>query len=951
MSPSSDPASVVEVRQRFIAAWEDTARGGAAPTVEAYLGPIAEPERSQLRAELEALDRSYRARRSAVRPAAADTGVAADTGPAGTVDYQPAVSVSTGEYVPAPPVTTVDYVPGEVRAVDGKTSAAPRATAVPDTVAGYEILGVLGRGGMGVVYRARQPGLKRLVALKMIRAGGHADAHDLARFRTEAEMVARLQHPNIVQIYEVGDDQGQPYFSLEFVDGTSLKEKIGGTPQPPREAAALARTLAEAMDYAHQNGIIHRDLKPANVLLTRDGVPKVGDFGLARRLEEDSGQTSPGAAVGTPSYMAPEQAEGRSREAGPLADVYSLGAILYELLTGRAPFRGASVLETLQQVRTREPVAPTQFQPGVPRDLETICLKCLAKDPAKRYASAAALAEDLRRLLAGEPILARPVSQLERTWRWCRRNPGVAGPSAAAALFVVGWAVTSSALAWNLKVQKDETDKAWAQAVENAAKEKKQAEIAVQNAAKYQLASQEAKDKHDKAVTEMVRLVQYAHNKILSKRSATGNAPALAQLRNDMLNQLRQSVMSLASQMDKNWVSIFGEIRAHQQLGDLMKRSGQPEHALWLYRKGYDTATKVMDEHPDSDTARANAGLMRLAEGDVYLELQDDAEKARDAYLEGNRLHQDVFAHPRNHYYSDLQIKFLVSLGDCRLGKAYLYLGDPVAARKHLQQCRTYREEGTKPDPSKGDPWSWLAEAEYWLGIAAWHLGDRKGMDEHFGEALRICKVLEKDNPNDFNLKSDMVDIHGAYGDAQLRLGLVAEADRNYQQARAYMQAVMTHDPDDVSQQPRLAQLHERLASLAARRGDRAEAQRRYQLALQVREDLLQIGPKNGAWQASHALTLARCGKHAEAAAAAEKLRQSAAGGTELLLQVARCYAVCAALDTPQQPSYRAKALEALQAATQKDYRDATALVTDGELAPLRKEPAYLAIVGRAKVR
>jgi WD40 repeat protein/tRNA A-37 threonylcarbamoyl transferase component Bud32 len=306
----------------------------------------------------------------------------------------------------------------------------PGSVAVP----GYELLGELGRGGMGVVYKARQIKLNRVVALKMILAGGHAGAADLARFVTEAEAIARLQHPNIVQLYEVGEHGGLPYFSLEFCPGGSLDRKLGGTPLPPRQAAALVETLARAMQAAHEKGVVHRDLKPANVLVAEDGTPKVTDFGLAKKLGEAAGQTASGAVLGTPSYMAPEQALGKAKAVGPAADVYALGAILYELLTGRPPFKAATTWDTVQQVVNGDPAAPSRLQPNLPRDLETVCLKCLQKDPDRRYPSAADLADDLRRFQTGESIRARPVGYTERTWRWCLRNPWVAASLAAVLL-------------------------------------------------------------------------------------------------------------------------------------------------------------------------------------------------------------------------------------------------------------------------------------------------------------------------------------------------------------------------------------------------------------------------------------------------------------------------------------------------------------------------------------
>jgi serine/threonine-protein kinase len=286
----------------------------------------------------------------------------------------------------------------------------------------YLLLGELGRGGMGVVYKARQRGLNRVVALKMILAGDHAGPDDLARFRAEAEAIARLKHPNIVQVFDIGERGGVPYFSLEFCGGGSLARKLRGKPLPPREAAGHVEPLARAMQAAHDRGILHRDLKPANVLIAEDGALKITDFGLAKKLDEGAGRTRTGVVMGTPSYMAPEQAEGK-KDVGPLADVYALGAILYECLTGRPPFQSATALDTILQVISEEPVPPRRLNSKVPRDLEVICLKCLRKQPSDRYARAADLADDLRRYLDGDAILARPPGIVRRTWRTMRKRP------------------------------------------------------------------------------------------------------------------------------------------------------------------------------------------------------------------------------------------------------------------------------------------------------------------------------------------------------------------------------------------------------------------------------------------------------------------------------------------------------------------------------------------------
>ncbi len=354
----------------------------------------------------------------------------------------------TLDFQPDPHELAAD-VPGDARSTleslshGSRKKEERRGPLLSQHIPGYEILGELGRGGMGVVYKARQLTLNRLVALKMILAGANADPQQMERFRAEAEAVARLQHPYIVQIYEIGEYNGCPYFSLEFVDGGTLAQKLTGAPQPPLLAAHFIRLIALAMHSAHQKGIIHRDLKPGNILLAVPtehisgsdsfhsdmqaafrlyGIPKITDFGLAKHLDVQS-QTRTGAIIGTPSYMAPEQAEGRAHAIGPATDVYGLGAILYEMLTGRPPFESDSSLTTIRQLLADDPLRPSQLHLKVPRDLETICLKCLEKDPARRYHSTEEFAQELERFLSNQPIEARPIGWWGRSVKWMRRHP------------------------------------------------------------------------------------------------------------------------------------------------------------------------------------------------------------------------------------------------------------------------------------------------------------------------------------------------------------------------------------------------------------------------------------------------------------------------------------------------------------------------------------------------
>ena len=490
--------------------------------------------------------------------------------------------------------------------------ALPHAAPV---VPGYEIERELGRGGTGVVYLARQVSLNRRVALKVLRDAGAGDAAD--RFRTEAEAIARLRHPNIVQIFEVGETAASPHLVLEYAEGGSLADLLTGAPLPPRVAAEVVETLTRAVHTAHEQGIVHRDLKPANILLVpTEGrpatepaadpatrlaqfIPKLGDFGLVKRLDATR-HTTTGVVVGTPSYMAPEQAAGRS-DVGPGADVYALGSILYELLTGRPPFVGPTPLETVLQVIGDEPVAPRELQPRLPRDLETVCLMCLRKSPARRYPTAAALADDLARFLASRPIWARPTGWTERLVKWARRRPAAAIGAGA------GWVLLATGTVFGVQLH-------W------SAEEARRSEAAANREREISLAQEQAARD---AVAEFYTLV--SENRLLRE-------PGMEGLRRELLAKSADFYRRFAA-TQRDAPAVRAELaRARLRLAALAGDLGAPAEGIAHATTAEGELQELLSLSPDSALAADHA---RTAEalGDLYRAAGASA-KAATAYRE-----------------------------------------------------------------------------------------------------------------------------------------------------------------------------------------------------------------------------------------------------------------------------------------------------------------------------
>jgi tetratricopeptide (TPR) repeat protein len=978
--PKPDPR-----RERFAAAWEQALRGGIPPRIDDFLAEVSAAERDALRRQLEHIDDKYRA--------------------AGTIEFRapPGSTMTSAGTVdlPAADDGTVDAPaqPAPDKTQQFSVSAGPpvvAAAAVHElpNVAGYQILGVLGRGAMGVVYKARQRGLQRLVALKMILAGGHASPGDVARFRSEAEAVGQLQHPNIVQVYEVGDADGCPFFSLEFVDGGSLHRKIAGEPQPILPAAHLVQLLARAMDAAHQKGIVHRDLKPGNVMLTQPrpagsastsggvslseplyGVPKIADFGLAKRLEDESGQTRSGTILGTPSYMAPEQAEGRSREVGPLADVYALGAILYELLTGRPPFRGATMWDTLDQVRHREPVPPAQLQPKVPRDLETICLKCLQKEAGRRYAGAGELADDLGRFLAGEPIRARPVGAVERGWRWCRRNPIVAALAAAVFVSLLAgvvvasfFAVQASSRADQLADEKVETERQRDKAV---AQEK----LAKKNEAEAIAQQKRAKENEDKAVAQKTRaeLTKDAANRqrevaeaelktmidlVVARFKDTGKLTpeAVRNLRELLLLQGAQSLGKIADIAAKNADFVEQEPglaqRAHAkalfEIAKLYRDANDNAKALDCYRHGAALLAELARDPAGGDKARGNLAVAHLVVGDMIIHMQGPPQDAQKEYLQAVAAWQLVLDQPRGKDYPPLEVRKRIADLQSKLAVVAKRLGDPAQAKEHyLANLAYYRH---LPRDRRQEPIRLLTQAGLYLSLAdvSWRLGDEAAMAEYQDKCLAVRRFHLDVAGHRPSVRQTLAGAYDTCGDGWLRLGKLDKARDYYLQARQLLTALAEDDPNLELYKGLLSNNHYRLGTVELLTGNRRRAAAHFRAALEL---CLYLARKNPD-QAFVLAPLARCGEHEKSAAMADRLAKAGAGNPEALLPLGCCYALCAEAVGAGHPlfeGYVRKALDTLGQATPETFKDVRTIETDPELAVLRELQGYRDLVARLR--
>jgi tetratricopeptide (TPR) repeat protein len=779
-----------------------------------------------------------------------------------TVAQGEASTPVSGEHSPGtPPDHLPPPPPGQVPSLDLRDKGQHRAMATPlPTVPGYEILRELGRGGMGVVYQARQTKLDRLVALKMILAGEYAGSEQVSRFRSEAEAVARLQHPNIVQIHEVGEHEGQPYFALEYVEGGSLAQRLAGMLPPAREAAQLVETVARAVDYAHQRGIIHRDLKPANVLLTPDGLPKITDFGLAKRLDISPGQTQSGEILGTPSYMAPEQTLGQSQVVGPAADTYALGAILYEAMTGRPPFKGETALETLEQVRSLEPVPPRRLQPKLPPDLETICLKALAKAPGQRYASARDLADDLRRFLNGEPIRARPVGLAERLWRRCRRNPVVAGLLAASLMLLIGG---FAGVTWQ-----------WRQAREhlilaNQQRDRAEANFLLARDAVDQMLT-EVGQEHLKDIPEMdpVRKVllekalvfyrKFLHDQGDSApvRHEVGQAYRRVGEINQMLGYHAEAeaayrrALEVQSQLVEESSGDPEHRRqlakSHFHLGNLYQTTDRVAEAEAAHKEAWNLVKQLAQEYPDTPDYQQDLAASYNALGSLYGKTGRQIER-RTAYSQAlNLLDQLVRAYPLvRGYQEDLATSYN------RLGGVWINEHRPNEAKSAILQALDIWEKLTHAHPANTDYQDKLASSHYQLGMLystsqpgiLFPISQREEAVAAFKEAIAIREKLAREHPAVPRYREYLASNDDLLGHLYITLNQTDQAEAAYNQARENREKLVHDYPSIPRYQSDLAASLLQLANVyrEMKRPDQAEAN--YLKALDLQEKLVRAHP------------------------------------------------------------------------------------------------------------
>jgi serine/threonine-protein kinase len=831
----------------------------------------------------------------------------------------------------------------------------------PKSIGPYSIVRVLGRGGMGIVYLAYQAKLGRTVALKMVLAGSHSSSTALDRFLAEAKAVAHLQHPNIVQIFEIGEHERLPFFSLEFVDGQSLDDKLRGKPLPPQEGAKLLVTICRAMQYAHDHGVLHRDLKPANILLSKEGVPKVTDFGLAKRLEEEaagSGTTREGTVMGTPSYMSPEQAQGAIAKLGPATDQYSLGAMLYEFLTGRPPFVSPKPLETIMQVIKKEPLAPRELQPKVPLDLETICLKTLSKEPEKRYSSCAELADDLERYLRGEPIIARPVSQAEKAWRWYKRNRLVGNLSIAAAVGLLAVATISTWSAFTLNSKNKELQTAQEATLEQARIAKQNELTALENERVAQANEKRATESEAVAVRRaesIVQTVQTFFNEVQS--IDTNEVPRMKETRDRMMKTILPLIeREVLKEMPTDDKARLTAAALRKALADDMAAQNMKESAEKYYLE-LEQFFKERAEKKKTDAARSNYLQIVRSIGDLKRELGRDMESSLAYHQQQLAIAKDIFENSRadengEGKYPGYQKLQLLARAYHDVAVTYIRIGDLDQAKIHsLEAQRLYQEAITsiETDPSlsqvpaanKQNAIKAMRDALSITMLAYATIANRTGEPEKMEEILRPVvatakEAFERDQTN----ASILRDYCGKLGLLSEFLAQTQRTDdglAGLEEAVKLADRLLTFAPDHTEFIRTAAVAHYRLCQWRRELG-LPEADSPGIKALTLRRAKFDRDPRNDRFRIEKMLSEAQSGDVAAAKEIADSYWPAEKLDNELLIELARSYAQMSsrAESDADKTAYRERAIESLKRASAQGYRDKTFVKNELDLKLLR---------------
>ncbi len=843
----------------------------------------------------------------------------------------------------------------------------------PLQIAGYDVVSELGRGGMGVVYRARHRNLKRDVALKMILSGRLAGTQILKRFHAEAEAVARLQHPNIVQIFEIGSHDDQPFIALEYVEGKNLSELVREKPMLPSDAANVVMKLARAMQYAHSKNVLHRDLKPANILMAQDGTPKITDFGLAKQLDEiDSAKTSTGAIIGTPSYMSPEQAMGLQENVGPATDQYSLGAMMYALITGRPPFLSAKPLDTVSKVLHQEPLPPHKMVEGLPRDLETICLKLLQKSPAQRYGNCGELADDLQRFLNKEPILARPISRTERTIRWCKRNPRIAIPTAIAAGLLVALVALGGVSYAMIAKQRDRAEANFVLAEKNANEAKlnaeeaeKNSEIASQNEALARQSEALAQEREKDAKAQALALMHNVQYIITDVDQALANQPGSTELRIEIAERQAEvwDTIDVSVREDVQGEAIPTLMAVRFRLGQLFEQLGKIDEATAQLDKLVDTARGRIAVKGNSDAARLNlarvlifASMMRdrySRDPDVSLKMKEEARDVSQSIVDDPKpVAED---NPSPYMIHEVLAETTQGLGAAwmsrgQLDKSKELILQALEIRKanleRLKETSAYLE--SKPDGQA----TMMAEASLVLdkstmGIAYTMI--KQGQTEDglrmFEETLVSREKAFRDTPAIPSLRQEYGRFAGLLGECLMWSGRMEQAREKLDVSVAEGKEFAKSEPGNVELQRQYSIALHRRASLNGLSGDEPASTADAGECLKLREKIFAktAGVKD---EADLVMTLAWLGKADEAKPILEKIAALEQDDPELQLKCARAWSSLASnAEGPERESFRTRAMETLTRAITEGFSDPYKVRVEAEFQWLKDTPEFVAIV------